>query len=100
MTYEPRYKTPEAVRKAVTDRLRTAAESSPWKLTDLHRQFAYDQLVERLYQLDPNWVIKGATALLGSPGVRSAHPGHRSLPRRRDRRGRADAPGGGRSRNR
>lgn len=63
-TEEPRYKTPEAARRAVTDKLKTAAASSPWQLGDLQRQYAYDQLVERLYRVDAGWVIKGATALL------------------------------------
>ena len=31
---------------------------------DLQRQYAYDQLVERLYRTDDGWVIKGAAALL------------------------------------
>lgn len=64
MIGQPRYKTPEAARAAVTDRLRSTATNGPWRLPDLQRQFAYDQLVERLYRLDPGWVIKGATALL------------------------------------
>jgi len=59
-----RYKTPQAARTAVTDRLRAQAKESPWQLGDLQRQYAYDQLVERLYRLDEGWVIKGATALL------------------------------------
>jgi hypothetical protein len=33
-------------------------------LGELQRQYAYDQLVERLYRLDVGWIIKGATALL------------------------------------
>lgn len=61
---EQRYKTPEAARRAVTDKLRVEAASSPWPLGDLQRQYSYDQLVERLYHLDDAWVIKGATALL------------------------------------
>jgi hypothetical protein len=63
-TDERRYKTPEAARRADTDILRTEAAASPWRLSDLQRQYAYDQLVERLYRLDDAWVIKGATALL------------------------------------
>jgi len=59
-----RYNTPEAARRAVTDKLRIAASNSPWQLGDLQRQYAYDQLVERLYRVDAGWVIKGATALL------------------------------------
>jgi hypothetical protein len=61
---EPRYRTPEAARTAVTDRLRSDAARGVWRLADLQRQYAYDQLVERLYRLDDGWVIKGATALL------------------------------------
>lgn len=62
---EPRrYASPAAARQAVTDRLRAAAADGPWSLSDLQRQYAYDQLVERLYRLDDGWVIKGAAALL------------------------------------
>lgn len=64
MTAELRYKTPAAARSAVTDMLRSQAANSLWQLGDLQRQYAYDQLVERLYRLDKGWVIKGATALL------------------------------------
>jgi len=60
----PRYKTPDAVRRAVTDKLRTEAAKGPWSLADLQRQYAYDQLIERLYRTDDGWVIKGAAALL------------------------------------
>jgi hypothetical protein len=63
-TDERRYRTPEAARRAVTDKLKAEAATSPWQLGDLQRQYAYDQLVERLYRLDDAWVIKGATALL------------------------------------
>jgi Nucleotidyl transferase AbiEii toxin, Type IV TA system len=60
-----RYATPEAARRAVTDRLRIRARpNGPWAMADLQRQYAYDQLVERLYRIDGGWVIKGATALL------------------------------------
>lgn len=58
------YKTPDAARRAFTDKLRAEAVNGPWPLADLQRQFAYDQLVERLYRTDDGWVIKGATALL------------------------------------
>ena len=59
-----RYKTPASARAAVTDKLRAQARDSPWALPDLQRQYAYDQLIERLYRLDDRWVVKGATALL------------------------------------
>jgi hypothetical protein len=61
---ERRYRTPAAARRAVTDILKTEAATSLWRLSDLQRQYAYDQLVERLYRVDDAWVIKGATALL------------------------------------
>lgn len=64
MNQPTRYQTPAAARTAVTDRLRAAAAVGPWRLPDLQRQFAYDQLVERLYRRDRGWVVKGATALL------------------------------------
>lgn len=64
MATESRYASPEAARRAVTDRLKNQAAHGPWALTDLQRQYAYDQLIERLYRVDHGWVIKGATALL------------------------------------
>lgn len=60
-----RYSSPEALRRAVTDKLRLQAKpNGPWPLGDLQRQYAYDQVVERLYRVDGGWVVKGATALL------------------------------------
>jgi hypothetical protein len=56
---DPRIRSPR-----VADELKTEAHTSPWQLGDLQRQYAYDQLAERLYRLDDGWVIKGATALL------------------------------------
>lgn len=59
------YATPEAARQAVTDRLRQHARpNGAWALADLQRQYAYDQLVDRLYRVHGGWVVKGATALL------------------------------------
>ncbi len=53
------------MRRAVTDLLRMQAKPvGLWTLGDLQRQYAYDQLVERLYRVDRGWVVKGATALL------------------------------------
>jgi hypothetical protein len=48
----------------LTDKLREAAKTSRWGLAELQRQMAYDRLLERLYLVDDNWVVKGATALL------------------------------------
>lgn len=58
------YDSPTAFRRALTDRLKTIAETSRWALPELQRQFAYDRLLERLYLLDQDWIVKGATALL------------------------------------
>jgi len=58
------YATPGALRRALTDRLATAASEGPWPLSDLQRQFAYDRLLHRLYLLDNGWILKGASALL------------------------------------
>ena len=70
MTVE--YATPTAFRRALTDRLRVLATTSPWTLPQLQRQFAYDRLLQRLYRRDDRWVVKGATALLARGiGVRA-----------------------------
>lgn len=58
------YPSPQAFRQALTAKLREAATSSPWTLSQLQRQMAYDRLLERLYLVDDGWVLKGATALL------------------------------------
>ncbi|WP_186356131.1 nucleotidyl transferase AbiEii/AbiGii toxin family protein [Streptomonospora sp. PA3] len=59
------YTTPAAFRRALTERLRAAAKpNGAWPLAELQRQFAYDRLLARLYHLDSEWIVKGATALL------------------------------------
>ena len=65
------YGSPAAFRRALTDRLRAKAETSRWSPSQLRRQLAYDRLLERLYLVDEEWVVKGATALLARDiGVR------------------------------
>ncbi len=67
MTEERRYATPAALRSAITDRLRSAANADPGRnLADLRRQFAYDRLLYRVFTGEDRdrWVLKGATALL------------------------------------
>ncbi|NOY56606.1 MAG: nucleotidyl transferase AbiEii/AbiGii toxin family protein [Actinobacteria bacterium] len=65
------YGSPAAFRRALTDKLRDIAKSSPWSLPQLQRQIAYDRLLERLYLVDDGWIVKGATALLARDlGVR------------------------------
>jgi hypothetical protein len=73
MTAADRYATPTAFRRALTDRLKISAGGGRWTLPQLQRHVAYDRLLERLYLLDGDWVVKGATALtareLGTRGT-------------------------------
>jgi hypothetical protein len=56
-----------AFRRALTDRLRRIAQpNGPWPLSELQRQFGYDRLLARLYHVDDQWIIKGATARHGT----------------------------------
>src|SRR6266508_3560627 len=72
MTATRSYGSPAALRRALTDRLKTKAESTRWTLPHLQRQMAYDRQLERLYLVDDGWIIKGATALLARDiGVRA-----------------------------
>jgi hypothetical protein len=64
MTAADRYATPASFRRALTDRLKLAAQGSRWTMPQLQRQVAYDRLLERLYLIDGDWVVKGATALM------------------------------------
>lgn len=64
VTAADRYATPTAFRRALTDRLKSLAGTSRWTLPQLQRHVAYDRLLERLYQFDRSWVVKGATALM------------------------------------
>jgi hypothetical protein len=61
-----RYGDPQALRQALSDRLRRLAAGRPGvQLSDLHRQFAYDRLLCRVFSGDPDrWVLKGAVAML------------------------------------
>ncbi len=71
MTGARSYGSPAAFRRALTDRLKGLAGTSPWTLPQLQRQMAYDRLLERLYLVDEGWIVKGATALLAREiGVR------------------------------
>jgi DNA-binding CsgD family transcriptional regulator len=60
------YASPAALRAALTDRLKKLAASSPFTVTELHRQFAYDRLLARVFSAPDadRWVLKGAAALL------------------------------------
>lgn len=73
MTSHGRYSTPAAFRNALTARLKAAAASGSWSIQQLQRQVAYDRLLERLYLVDDEWIVKGATALLARDlGVRGS----------------------------
>jgi len=66
------YTGPAAFRRALTDKLKALAADSLWPLAQLQRQIAYDRLLERLYLVDDQWIVKGATALLARDlGVRA-----------------------------
>lgn len=66
------YATPKAFRRALTDKLKAAAQTSRWDLPQLQRQIAYDRLLARLYMVDRGWIVKGAAALLARDlGVRA-----------------------------
>jgi Nucleotidyl transferase AbiEii toxin, Type IV TA system len=64
VTAADRYSTPTAFRRALTDRLKSLTGASRWTLPQLQRHVAYDRLLERLYQFDRGWIVKGATALM------------------------------------
>lgn len=65
------YPSPVAFRSALTARLSDEAQVSRWTLAQLQRHFAYDRLLARLYHVDRQWIVKGATALLARDiGVR------------------------------
>jgi len=73
MSAGDRYTTPAAFRRALTDRLKVAAKDGRWSLQQLQRQVGYDRLIERLYLIDDDWIVKGATALLARDiGVRGS----------------------------
>jgi hypothetical protein len=68
---EQRYSSPAAFRRALADRLRGLEKKSRWRVPQLQRQFAYDRLLQRLYRVDRDWIVKGAVALLARDlGVR------------------------------
>jgi hypothetical protein len=70
-----RYASPQALRRAVTDRLRElAGQRSGARLGDLLRQFAYDRLLARVFTADPErWVLKGAVAMLARLPAAARH---------------------------
>jgi hypothetical protein len=59
------YSTAQAFGAALTDRLKAVAAGSPYSMSQLRRQFAYDRLLARLFR-DPvtGWVLKGGIAMI------------------------------------
>ena len=60
--------------RALTDKLKKVEEEKKWERPQLQRQIAYHRLLERLYEIDEGWILKGATALLArNLGVRATY---------------------------
>jgi hypothetical protein len=67
------YKAPGDFRRALTAKLRELSSESRWGLAQLQRQIAYDRLLQRLYTVNDEWIVKGAIALLARDiGVRAS----------------------------
>jgi predicted nucleotidyltransferase component of viral defense system len=59
------YTTAQALRAALTDRLKTISAASGRSVSQLRRQFAYDRLLARLFTVQPEaWILKGGVALI------------------------------------
>jgi len=60
------YATPSALRAALSSKFANLAKADPrYTSAELHRQFAYDRLLARVFASVPEeWVLKGAGALL------------------------------------
>ena len=60
--------------RALTDRIASAAASSPYRVSQLRRHFAYGRLLTRLFLHQPErWVLKGATGLLARLPEQARH---------------------------
>ncbi|MFC4905705.1 nucleotidyl transferase AbiEii/AbiGii toxin family protein [Actinomadura gamaensis] len=59
------YPTPAAFNAAITARLKVASEESPYTVSQLRRQFAYDRILARVFTVgDGSWILKGGVAML------------------------------------
>lgn len=69
-----RYATPDALDAAIIDRIRNVVEASPYGVTELRRQFAYDRILVRIFLADPDgWILKGGTGLLARMPFAARH---------------------------
>ena len=79
------YRTSEAFRKALTDRIAIAAGSRPQDIAQIRRQFAYSRFLYRVFATgDSRWVLKGGTGLLARIPGRARHSIDIDLMRRDD----------------
>lgn len=60
--------------RALVDRIAGVAESSPYGVAEIRRQFAYARLLARVFTHAPDsWVVKGAAGLLARMPGRARH---------------------------
>lgn len=59
------YRSAQALGAALTARFKALAAGSPYSVSQLRRQFAYDRLLARLFsEADDRWIIKGGVSML------------------------------------
>ncbi|WP_419552389.1 nucleotidyl transferase AbiEii/AbiGii toxin family protein [Candidatus Poriferisodalis sp.] len=79
------YRTPEAFRRALKERIAKAARSDSLYTSEIRRQFAYSRFLYRVFaSADSGWVLKGATGLLARIPSRARHSLDIDLMRRDD----------------
>lgn len=79
------YSTPEAFRRALTDRIAHVAESRSQNVAEIRRQFAYGRFLYRVFASgDSRWVLKGGTGLLARIPSRARYSIDIDLMRRDD----------------
>jgi hypothetical protein len=64
------YATSASFNTAITARLKIVAAESPYTVSQLRRQFAYDRFLARVFTLgDQSWILKGGVAMLARLAV-------------------------------
>jgi hypothetical protein len=59
------YATSASFNTAITARLKIVAAESPYTISQLRRQFAYDRFLARVFTVgDQSWILKGGVAML------------------------------------
>ena len=64
MSASDAYRNAVDFRRALTDNMKAFCANGHVTMSQLQRHIAYDRLLERMYLVDHNWIVKGATALL------------------------------------